>query len=322
VAGNRGGSTEERTSDETPSTDCDTQKGATLEPEAAGPTDEVAGSGLQRDPARLPAAVPASWLTPFDGTREDVDLDAAVRALRRRERLAEDADLVDWLRQFGFAGRDYERFATELARYGHAVTMAWIRKGAIFGKCRERGIGLPEPPPGALQQGDVAEGLANETIALALRSFRENVLLPGRWNPARGASLKTFFIGQCLFRFPNVYRAWRNTETDLARHERLSYDPRDELAVFDRPAHGGLAPDPADLAAMRQEVDILMGDAPERVKTMLALIAVGWTQADVGNMLNLSENTVQKAVSKYRSKVISGKPTNDRQDPTRTRKGA
>jgi hypothetical protein len=101
-----------------------------------------------------------------------------VRAPRRRERLAEDADLVDWLRQFNFAGRDYERFATELARYGHAVTVAWIRKGAIFGKCRERGIGLPEPPTGALTQPDVAELMANETVTLALRSFRETVLIP------------------------------------------------------------------------------------------------------------------------------------------------
>lgn len=295
-----------------------------MEPEAAEPTDGVAGSGLQRDPTRRPAAVPAAWLAPFDGTSEDADLDAAVRALRRRERLAEDADLVDWLRQFGFAGRDYEWFATELARYGHAVTVAWIRKGAIFGKCRERGIGLPEPPTGALQQPDVAEGLANETITLALRSFRETVLIPGRWDPARGASLKTFFIGQCLFRFPNVYRAWLTTEAYPARRERLLNDPdnQDELAIFDCPASGGPPLNPADLATMRQEVDILMADAPERVKSMLALIAVGWTHADVGNLLNLSENTVQKAVSKYRNKVIDGMTTHDRQDLIRTRKGA
>lgn len=292
-----------------------------MEPEAAEPTDEVAGSGLERDPARRPASVPASWLAPFDGTREDADLDAAVRALRRRERLAEDADLVDWLRQFGFAGRDYARFATELARYGHAVTVAWIRKGAIFGKCRERGFGLPEPPLGALTQPDVAEGLANETITLALRSFRDNVLLPGLWDPARGASIKTFFIGQCLFRFPNVYRAWLTNEAYPARREDL-VGPLDELTIFDRPTSGGPAADPAAIAVIRQEVEILLGNAPERIKTMLALIAVGWTQADVANMLNLSENAVQKTLSHYRKRITRSTTTIDRQEPTRTRKGA
>jgi hypothetical protein len=40
---------------------------------------------------------------------------------RRRERLAEDADLVTWLALASFAGTDYDRFAYELARYGHAV---------------------------------------------------------------------------------------------------------------------------------------------------------------------------------------------------------
>jgi hypothetical protein len=56
---------------------------------------------------------------------------------------AEDADLVDWLRRSEFTGRDYDLFATELARYGYAVTVAWIRQGAIFGNSRERGAGLP-----------------------------------------------------------------------------------------------------------------------------------------------------------------------------------
>jgi hypothetical protein len=36
------------------------------------------------------------------------------------------------------------RVGTEVVRYGYAVKMAWIRQGAIFGKCRERGVGLPE----------------------------------------------------------------------------------------------------------------------------------------------------------------------------------
>lgn len=279
-----------------------------MQPEADELTDGVVGSGLQREPTRRAVAVPTSWLDDFTGTREDQDLDAAVRALRRRERLAEDADLVDWLSSAGFAGPDYDRFAFELARYGYAVTVAWIRQGAIFGKCRERGAGLPEPPPGALNQLHVAEGLANETVARALRSFRETVLIPGRWDPDRGASIKTFFIGQCLFRFPNIYRSWLKAEV-------YTDHLVDDLTILDRPVSGGPPTDPADLAVIRQEVDILLADAPNRTKTMLVLLAAGWTQADIAALLGLTENAVQHAVRYYRNRLI-------RDHPARTQQGA
>jgi DNA-directed RNA polymerase specialized sigma24 family protein len=272
-----------------------------MQPEADEPTDDGAGSGLQREPTRRDVAVPASWLAEFAGTCEDHDLDEAVRALRRRDRLVEDAELVDWLRRSNFTGRDYDLFATELARYGYAVAVAWIRQGAIFGKCRERGAGLPEPPPGTLSRPDVAEELANETVAKALNTFRNTVLIPGRWNPARGASLKTFFIGQCLIRFPNIYRAWLKTEL---HHDLLI----DELAIFDRPARGGPPTDPAQLAVIRQELDTLIGDAPRGTRPMLELLLAGHTRAEVAAQLGVTENAVQKALAYYRKRLTSRQP--------------
>jgi hypothetical protein len=56
---------------------------------------------------------------------------------------------------------------------GYAVVVARIRQSAIFGKCRERGSGpCPNPRFGALSRPDVAEELANETVAKALNAFR------------------------------------------------------------------------------------------------------------------------------------------------------
>jgi hypothetical protein len=37
-------------------------------------------------------------------------------------------------------------------------------------------------------------------------------LLANRWDPKKGASIKTFFIGQCLIRFVNVYNRWRDND--------------------------------------------------------------------------------------------------------------
>jgi hypothetical protein len=58
----------------------------------------------------------------------------------------------------------------------------------------------------ALNRPDVAEELSGETVAKALHYFRENVLMRQRWNASKGASIKTYFIGQSLFQFANVYR--------------------------------------------------------------------------------------------------------------------
>jgi hypothetical protein len=40
--------------------------------------------------------------------------------------------------------------------------------------------------------------LANLTVAFALQKFREQVLSPNRWDRTKGATLKTYFIVQCL----------------------------------------------------------------------------------------------------------------------------
>jgi hypothetical protein len=61
---------------------------------------------------------------------------------------------------------------------------------------------------------DDALELSCETVAEAIRCFRERVLIPGKWDPTRKASLRTFFVGQCILQFPNIYRRW-NTEQSL-----------------------------------------------------------------------------------------------------------
>lgn len=136
------------------------QPGAEEQPRSA------AGFGIEPEKASgagNSSSVPAGWLAEFDGSQEQQNLDDALAALQRRrqERIAEDVDLVTSLAMQGFTGRDYTLIATELAKHGNAVIIAWIRRGLIFARVRERGLGgLPEPPAGALNRPDVAEELA------------------------------------------------------------------------------------------------------------------------------------------------------------------
>jgi hypothetical protein len=68
-----------------------------------------------------------------------------------------------------------------LARYGLAVISGWLRRGLIFARMKERGLGALTPPPlDAFTDRDTVDELANETVAKALYHFRNDVLLRRR----------------------------------------------------------------------------------------------------------------------------------------------
>ncbi|WP_199443573.1 hypothetical protein [Umezawaea beigongshangensis] len=45
-------------------------------------------------------------------------------------------------------------------------------------------------------------------MATALRVFHRYALVGEGWSAEGGASLRTFFVGDCLRAFPTVYRRW------------------------------------------------------------------------------------------------------------------
>jgi hypothetical protein len=118
----------------------------------------------------------------------DLDLTELADKRERLQRLQADEDLLLALQLHEFTGREWDRFTRELARYSLGVLRAWIRRGTIYGKAKTlTGYGLgriegwPDP--------QTAEDLAAETIVVALRYFRDNVLKTHRWQSAGGASL-------------------------------------------------------------------------------------------------------------------------------------
>lgn len=128
---------------------------------------------------------------------------AGSTADRRLERLAEDKELVETLVWRGYRGADWIAFRRALAEYGYQVVLAWCLSGKIFVECARKGFGAIRRPPRPIDHDDATE-LACETVAASLVYFRDRVLVPRSWDPARGASLKTFFVGACVLVFANV----------------------------------------------------------------------------------------------------------------------
>jgi hypothetical protein len=243
---------------------------------------------LQPDKADLTRAqVPVSWLA-----------EEHLSAAERVDRLACDYDLVTDLAFRRFEGPRYDYFANELAKYGIAVIRGWIRRRLILARCRERGFGgLPEPPVAAFDDPEIVDGLTDETVAMALRHFRDDVLIPGRWDYRKGASLRTFFIGQCLIRFANVYRSWWRQHG--RRTPDACVDPAD-LCLLDQRTE----PDLEALVLDQIASDRLLSQVKDvRVRRALVMAAAGIPQREIAERLRCTTKAVERMLANERARM-------------------
>ncbi|RKT69533.1 DNA-directed RNA polymerase specialized sigma24 family protein [Saccharothrix variisporea] len=211
----------------------------------------------------------------------------------RLDRLLGDRSLVARLRSSGFSGVEWDRFAEELARYGLAVLNAWMYNGLIFERVKTRAHGaLPPLPDGGWSAEDRVD-IAHDTVIAALGNFRDNVLVRGRWDPTRGASLKTFFIGQCLWCFSNPYRIWRKGVVSRLAHLRDLPDDADQWIARTRGPEG--------TSLVRDDVrQALAGLPDDRTRSVVLLTAMDFTQAEIARKLSMTPKAVEMVVRRHR----------------------
>lgn len=215
----------------------------------------------------------------------------------QRARLAADADLFESLRADGFTGPGWDYFANELARYGLAVISAWIRKGLIHTRCGARGIRATRLDPAVAGDRTAVASIANETVAEALVMFRDDVLARGKWDPAKGASLRTYFIGACLLRYPNAATGWVRQH----HHPEQSDDPTVLMARIEPGA--ALPPVEDDVIRSLTAQEILRGATNERAARTLALDACGYARAEIAADLGISEASVASILKRERARA-------------------
>lgn len=211
------------------------------------------------------------------------------------DRLAGDVNLVTDLALAGYEGPLWEYFSNELAKYGFAVIASWIGRKLIFDRCTKKGFGgLP-----ALDRPfteDETIGLANETVAKALAHFRTDVLMKRKWDHRRGATLRTYFIGQCLIRFPNIYRRWLAAEN---RTRYLTTDDNDFLDDLNEPARGVDAQAVAGVVADQALTSV----KNTRVLQAMHLRAQDWTHAEIAELLGVTEKAVERMLANERERL-------------------
>ncbi|QWF20504.1 hypothetical protein KM427_16120 [Nocardioides sp. LMS-CY] len=246
------------------------------------------GPGASGEPVQLQpgeAAIPEDWLSEPEhaGLADKVD------------RLAGDVEVVMLLALSNYEGDRWDVFATELAKYGMAVIGGWMHKGLIHHKCRAKGFGLPEL--GRPFEPDEITELTSETVAKALYHFRRDVLLKRKWDSTRGATLRTYFVGQCIIRFANIYRHWWGNESRFRQASRSDdHELLNEL--------GGVRTDDFQRAAAhRDEIERCLAEVKDdRVKHAMLLTAAGRSQAEIADLLDCTEKTVERMLYNERQR--------------------
>lgn len=231
-------------------------QGTTAEPERAG------------ERGTTTAAVDEGALDEFSGTAE----------ARRLAEMEADQELLARIMYAGYRGPDWERVAERLVAYGVAVLAAWIWRGQIYERCRARGYRLM---PLSFSKQEAAD-LAADTVTIALGKFIEQVLIPNRWDPRRGASLKTFFVGQCLIRYPNEHR-----RAMAERRRAAAFRPaQDGPPLSDVADPGGSSTEGQALA--RLAIDRALDGADPRTRLVVELRAQGWRWDEIAEVTGLN----------------------------------
>jgi DNA-directed RNA polymerase specialized sigma24 family protein len=237
----------------------------------------------QTDPADS-----SQWRAAVDIQLENALADAVARIPEVREarlgidRLIEDADLLLELQLCGFEGREWERFRNRLARYGFQVIRAWCVNGRIFRECRRKmGPKSPRAPKRALSLDEAAE-VAAETVARALNYFVDEVLRRHRWDPRKGASLSTFFVGACILSFPNELSRLR------AEYKPLPLGPGEDIphTVFSADA----------IIAAREVLDAMK----PRARTVVLRHGAGFTYKEIAQRTGLTVKGVDTLLTRRR----------------------
>jgi len=230
-------------------------------------------------------AVPDDWLRGFDAQGVD----------EYQERLRADAELLGVLQFGGFTGQAWDELATTFAEYGYQVIRGWLISGHIYVLCAQRHIALrvildeKRPVPRDHQIAD----LTQDTVSLAIEKFREKVLIPRKWSPSGGASLKTYFIGQALFQFGDTFRYWALAER---RQDRVAAGVGFDMTTH----HASAVVVPVERLIQRELIGRSARHMDEQTKAIVLLTAEGYEQPAIAELLGMSTRSVEGKLYRFR----------------------
>ena len=205
----------------------------------------------------------------------------AIKSTENLDRLLGDAELLLRLQLSAYAKEEWEPIATEFARYGLGVLPAWLASGKMFVEVRKTTKVQLIPHEGGFD-AETRSDLATDTVVAALPAFLA-VLKENRWDPAKGASLRTYFLGKCKWEFLNVYKKW----------QRLHESPNLELLANEMTTFvdAGAAAGPADQALLSREQQraVLALLSTDKARRAFSLADMGYSHEEIAEQLGVAD---------------------------------
>jgi hypothetical protein len=214
--------------------------------------------------------------------------------LERRFRRRADTRVVAHLVSIDFdpASREWAVVRDALAEYGFAVLKVWLANGVARRQALQYAVLGAGVIPARLD-GESADSIAADVAVDGVDRFRTHVLAAGRWDPAGGASLATFFVRFLLMRLPNAVRARARARRGV-----------DESAGGELPDVEDAQVNAEDLAVIDAELSeaiTLLGDAD--LVDVFRVLAAGHSYAEIASMLDRTTSQVKSQVMRARAQV-------------------
>ncbi|MFD8614651.1 hypothetical protein [Streptomyces sp. NPDC059631] len=221
----------------------------------------------------------------------------------RAARLQADARIVDILRADDFQGPRYQKVTTRLMDYGWRTVSKWTASGEIFDHASRAGRPVTAHMTTPDWNADDRAEVATDTVIAGLDLFHEHGLVRGRWNPAGGASLSTYFVGASIRSFRTVYTRWFRVR-QIGQLELALPTADEESAAREIPDQR--ATDPFYAAATHEEIKrILPYITDTKVRKGLALRAQGYTQQQAAAEVGLTEKALEGRIGRLRARILA-----------------
>ena len=258
----------------------------------------------QKPPAeafRTPRAEPEDALTARTPTADALSKGDQGRAAKVRgeqknlERRLADQKLVERLAADNFTGPSYREFEVELIRYGISALCGLMSSGYVFAIAASRGFKLrptEREVEALVRDRGIREELANATVARALPSFRQRALVDGGWSVEGGASLATYFLGSCLYEFPNEFRKYR------------AYEAAYDHAIHAAATHPESTCDPMNAVLGNIRVERELANLDDQTRAVVRAVMNGYKHAEIAEMLGFgSARAVEGILYRLRTKM-------------------
>ncbi|MFF6914514.1 hypothetical protein [Streptomyces sp. NPDC012466] len=214
---------------------------------------------------------------------------------RGSERCTDDRELLARLQDARFEGLLLEQLVNDLWQYGWRCLRRWMRDGTITAQCKTKGIPLTcfDNETTELQRSsELREDLAATAVGDAVRYFVETSLPCGYWKPHKGASMRTYFIHDCLYRFRNAFNEWarpRRRMMEALAQPYLDDDWPASAAAFE------------EQVALRDAVRLILRRSSAEGAAIVALMyQEQCTQKEIGVRLGLSVRSVEGHLRRVR----------------------